>query len=561
MTAEVLSQKKTRIAWVDYYKAIVMVLVVLGHTTGLLNAYIYQFHMAAFFFASGYLDTTERKGWMKLVVDKFFSLWLPLFVFVLFYNGLDTLLAQNGWYTFFHAGEFPGISFRLREFLFRGDCGSFFLGAAWFVMVLLGITLLQKVVLCLTGGRKSAAYLGTAVVLLLTGYWLIYNQNSVAFGPFPLDLVFLGNFFFTLGAIFRHIPGSTALAQNIRWRRHGILLCCHLVMMWYFAHFWNAVMDWPSRNFANPLLDVLAAMNGILLIWNLAVLVQLLPVPIQRIAAYVGKNTLGILLFHFFLLKCVLLLAYKAGAVSQEAVSLQVPPAELSNRYWLPIVLFAVVGSLLLWQILKTIPGLRFLLGQDKAAHQRIYQLLSQKKVCQWVAKIMHGPYSRYAAALQRAQRHAVAFPVCFVVCVVAVVIATANFQKGMNLLRDRWIPQGTEYLRNLVVKNYVDWESGLYDDGWVEPQATLKCHATSLRTLVIEGYYPGDLTGEQSITVTVDGKVMDSLVLSDDNFTLSETFEEPGTYEVQISCDFSYPSINGDSRDLAFMALSVQQQ
>lgn len=40
--------EKKRIEWVDIYKALGIILVVVGHATGAFNNYIYQFHMAAF---------------------------------------------------------------------------------------------------------------------------------------------------------------------------------------------------------------------------------------------------------------------------------------------------------------------------------------------------------------------------------------------------------------------------------------------------------------------------------------------------------------------------------
>ena len=45
-----METKSIRIAWCDIYKAIVIILVVIGHTRGgILSNIIYQFHMAAFF--------------------------------------------------------------------------------------------------------------------------------------------------------------------------------------------------------------------------------------------------------------------------------------------------------------------------------------------------------------------------------------------------------------------------------------------------------------------------------------------------------------------------------
>ena len=44
-----------RIDWIDIFKGLAIILVVVGHSTGLFNAYIYQFHVAAFFFISGWV--------------------------------------------------------------------------------------------------------------------------------------------------------------------------------------------------------------------------------------------------------------------------------------------------------------------------------------------------------------------------------------------------------------------------------------------------------------------------------------------------------------------------
>lgn len=61
-----------RIEWVDIYKALAIVLMVVGHATGKFNGYIYQFHMAAFFFISGITANIEKKHFSELFFAKFF---------------------------------------------------------------------------------------------------------------------------------------------------------------------------------------------------------------------------------------------------------------------------------------------------------------------------------------------------------------------------------------------------------------------------------------------------------------------------------------------------------
>jgi len=56
-----LDELDRRIDWIDIYKGIMIALVVVGHATGKFNSWIYQFHMVAFFFISGYLTNLEKR--------------------------------------------------------------------------------------------------------------------------------------------------------------------------------------------------------------------------------------------------------------------------------------------------------------------------------------------------------------------------------------------------------------------------------------------------------------------------------------------------------------------
>ena len=57
--------EKRRIVWVDWMKALLIFFVVVGHTKiessgSNLTSFIYLFHVPAFFFISGFLQSTRR---------------------------------------------------------------------------------------------------------------------------------------------------------------------------------------------------------------------------------------------------------------------------------------------------------------------------------------------------------------------------------------------------------------------------------------------------------------------------------------------------------------------
>ncbi len=67
-----------RIVWVDIYKTIAIILVVVGHATGRFSSYIYQFHVAAFFFISGYVSHMDRSTFGRNLIKRFLNLIIPL---------------------------------------------------------------------------------------------------------------------------------------------------------------------------------------------------------------------------------------------------------------------------------------------------------------------------------------------------------------------------------------------------------------------------------------------------------------------------------------------------
>lgn len=73
-----------RIDWCDIFKGIVIILVVVGHATDKFNQYIYQFHMAAFFFISGFTSKRKNSSLIEDYIKKFYKLKCPFYIIAFF---------------------------------------------------------------------------------------------------------------------------------------------------------------------------------------------------------------------------------------------------------------------------------------------------------------------------------------------------------------------------------------------------------------------------------------------------------------------------------------------
>lgn len=74
-----------RIKWIDTWKGIAIILVVLGHTIDSTAKYIFWFHMPLFFFISGYLYK-KKSNYSDFFKKKFLYLIIPYVSFLIFFT-------------------------------------------------------------------------------------------------------------------------------------------------------------------------------------------------------------------------------------------------------------------------------------------------------------------------------------------------------------------------------------------------------------------------------------------------------------------------------------------
>lgn len=276
---------------IDMFRGLGILLVVLGHTTGLpgeVHRYVYSFHMPAFFFLSGYLfqlDKVQRSPG-SFINGKFHRLITPawcmgavcglVFVAKLLLHRI-TLAAFLGlaWGT---AVGFP-----------RAD-GNFLSTPLWFLFCLFS---LETAAACL------ARFIGKAVVplLMVTGVAGIAWSARLPFAPFDLDIATSAAFFFAIGYMIRqrdwfdfHERGSLA--------RRVILLCSAAAVWAMLTYRSEDALSMSDRIFgSSPLkltLDVAAALAGTLMLGHLAV-----ALPDVRLLRWLGTHTLPILGFNY----------------------------------------------------------------------------------------------------------------------------------------------------------------------------------------------------------------------------------------------------------------------
>ena len=363
---------KKRIEEIDIYKGILIVLVVIGHATNYLNIYIYQFHMAAFFFISGFLSTIEKDGFIKFIYKKFMSLKLPLFTVFILMQIFIAILYHSGNYNIFFDDnlQYYGFVFNFKEFIFHDRIYLWFLGAAWFITVLFYIEVLKKIIYDLFNKNEIVPFM-ISVVMFLLGYFFILNKINFL----NIDLVLIGQFYYSLGFY-------SSKQEYIKKRVNNSYICIilftvSLLLVFFLSKITGITVDYPSRNFGNPLVNLFTAINGIVCIYTLSLIFKKNNL-IKKIFSYLGKNTLPILFFHFMFFKVSFFVLYSFRVVNASYFKNFLPTEEI-YKFTPIIVIISILCCLCLWRILISLKILKLLLGEDKDIVYRIYDILLYK--------------------------------------------------------------------------------------------------------------------------------------------------------------------------------------
>ena len=89
---------------------------------------------------------------------------------------------------------------------------------------------------------------------------------------------------------------------------------------------------------------------------------------------YIGKNTFGILIYHFFGFKIASLMLSAFGVCGWQVISLLCPPAELADVWWPLYLVISVAFSMLIWHLTTKIQVIKFMSGLDNDRYKKIYK-------------------------------------------------------------------------------------------------------------------------------------------------------------------------------------------
>lgn len=353
---------------IDILKGIGILLVVLGHTGFAGTSYIYLFHMAVFFMASGYFykdrysDSLKDLG--KAVLKRIRGLWVPVVIWNTVYTLLNNLLIRCNIYTSDKIVEdyLDDSLVSIHSVMSGKDMlkniikGLFFAGhtelggAFWFLRVLFYISVSY---LCVDfilkrfihNGRTAIICQGIVSVLFLgVGYFMSLKNIDT----FALDKLFSCYCLYYLGMLM-------SMAVPKKWEKPPVCIVTAIVCFLALLGLGMiGTISLGNNDYVNPLFMLAASVLGWAMVYSVSVLLVKSGF-LNKFFSLLGRNTMIIVIFHFLCFKPVN--AVVAGVKGWPVQTVSGFPVSVNTGAWWILYTAVSVGLCLLiafiWNRLK----------------------------------------------------------------------------------------------------------------------------------------------------------------------------------------------------------------
>lgn len=329
-----MDTNKKRLEFIDVAKGIGILLVVLGHLNSPeqpIRNFIYSFHMPLFFFLSGlfFKGDTDFKTFLKKSVK---TLLIPYFIFI----ALDCIvyIIDNGF-------QAESVIFALKSRVLSAtglrlritNLPIWFLFALFYIRILYYFVNRNKIV------EVTIVLAGLVLVAVAKDFW--YPPKCMYIVAIPCFIFYsagyrLKSFVFKLGNMKPSFIGcvSTIALFGAVWVLSNVNDCVNVY----------------SYKYGNVILFYLNAFMGCFLTLYLSLIISKVK-GAGAVAAYYGKNSIVVMLFHYYLCRILLpdlmsatgmsiyLYTYPVQMIATVAIFvIMIPLISLSNKHFKVII-------------------------------------------------------------------------------------------------------------------------------------------------------------------------------------------------------------------------------
>ncbi len=343
-----------RIKYIDIARCFAIVFIVFGHACSysehlaVFEKFVYSFHVALFFILSGYLfKVKENEKFTTFVKNKFLRLMVPYFIWAFLFLIPYMILGSNVANTLN-----KNVSFDFKRSIF----GIFYgIGTdnllkqnspLWFLPALFSMNIAYYFIIKFTSKNKKVKTL-MLLPLIIIAYISVYFLKIHL--PWGLNTVLNLGIFFYIGYLLKEYNVLGNKSFLFKW--YTIISVFIVGLLTCFLN--KKAIDYMTYSYGYFTLAILSALCLSFVTIYISMLINK-----NKVLEYIGKNTLGILIFHKLI---ILVFQTKLGIITKLMINSNFVIELLLS---LTTVLISIVFSIIATEIIRKIAP--FTIGEIK---------------------------------------------------------------------------------------------------------------------------------------------------------------------------------------------------
>lgn len=265
----VVSTNYKRVGWIDTFRGISMLLVIIGHMYGynaIVGRFIYLFHVPAFFFLSGYLFKSN-KSYSELLLSRVRMLLIPFFAF-----GLTVIFSDYILHSL--SGRPYDLLWQIRCMMIqlRGEDNRI-----WFLPCLFLAEVFFYIVI-----KYKSGMVVLSIALIISWINALYLNIDIPWYP---DTAVIGSSIMFIGY------KAKKYEELLDKKKLIIIVCSVAIIVFVFLYniYMNIYVDMVNNQYGNPIFFYSGVIAGCALLYYIAHIFDF------RILRYIGKNTITFL--------------------------------------------------------------------------------------------------------------------------------------------------------------------------------------------------------------------------------------------------------------------------
>lgn len=316
-----------------------------GHCGAPFHRFIYLFHMAIFFMASGFCSWNQRVNSGKHLVagikKKILRLYIPFVLFNISLVFFNNILVNNHIINSSFLNVSETIKELIKVFLFFQH--SDLAGATWFIRILFFVSVVYALICYFSGKSKRIGQIIQGLLLFTCVVFAQYFSDNRFPDIFYYFVPFFAAFIaFYLGLLERIIIQK--IQHQINMRLSFVIVIGSFAGLCLLYSVSEKEIEVASGQINNVLFYSIAALLGWNMLYFFSVIIHKLK--IHSILVFLGQHTMSIVLFHFLAFKIIsyLYLIIK----NQSLIGLSVHPVIKDGWLWVPYLICGITIPILL---------------------------------------------------------------------------------------------------------------------------------------------------------------------------------------------------------------------